>query len=342
MMRSWRVCPSEMTPRHRQGPSPEPPPLGLVSPPGQLPRDLSEKNRVERILGERPLCPAQLTSANRQGGEDAVPLHAARASSIDKGLSAVKLRPGLCLPLAGLLLGLMLAQPAAAASPQRLETFAERVAEAKLVALVSVAGSPEAGFVLTVERVFKGRVGARLVFPPPQTITLLEAGWNRVVIAFDDPTTLDFRANNIAWHVADDGRLDPEGFQPYPGLPHTLAAMFLYFGPPVTSTAPPTGSDKQVPLSMLAILGASLAATLLTWRRLSTASALATPGAPRWADDGTRTARPGPHCQPSRHRGVAATGQNTECPPYEPIVRSRRRPPVNTRPGHDRALDRVE
>jgi hypothetical protein len=37
------------------------------------------------------------------------------------------------------------------------------------------------------------------------------------VIAFSDPTTDDFRAPGVAWHVTDDGQIDPERYQQSPG-----------------------------------------------------------------------------------------------------------------------------
>jgi hypothetical protein len=173
--------------------------------------------------------------------------------------------------VAGLLLLLVVAQPVAAATPQTPLTFAQRIAQAKLVALVSVSGSPQAGYVLTVEQVFKGQAPSRLVYPPPQlqAAVAVEPGWTRVVIAFDNPTTLDFRANNIAWHVGPDGRIDPEHFQQFQGLPPTLAAMFAYFGLPATSTERPEPRDGPAPLSMLFVLLASVIAAVLTWRRVS-------------------------------------------------------------------------
>jgi hypothetical protein len=128
-----------------------------------------------------------------------------------------------------MILALVLANPLAAASSQQPVTFAQRVAEAKLIALVAVTGDSNTGFVLTVEQVLKGQAGAQLVYPGPQFVTALESGWTEVVIAFDDPSTLDFRAGTTVWHVASDGRIDPEGYQQFP-------AMLAYFAPPATST----------------------------------------------------------------------------------------------------------
>lgn len=167
-----------------------------------------------------------------------------------------------------MILVLGLASPLAAASSQQPVTFAQRVAEAKLIALVSVSGDANSGFVLKVEKVLKGQTGAQLVYPGPQLITALEPGWNEVVIAFDDPTTLDFRAGTTVWHVAADGRIDPEGYQQFPGLPPTLTAMLAYFAPPATSTEDTSsrqGSSFPLAPALLAI-SVSLA---VAWRLVS-------------------------------------------------------------------------
>jgi hypothetical protein len=164
-----------------------------------------------------------------------------------------------------MILALVLASPLAAVSSQQPVTFAQCIAEAKLVALVSVAGDSNSGFIVTVEKVLKGQAGVQLVYPGPQLITALEPGWTEVVIAFDDPTTLDFRAGTTVWHVASDGRVDPEGYQQFPGLPPTLTAMLAYFAPPATSTEDtPSRQGSGFPLApaLLAISG-SLA---VVWR----------------------------------------------------------------------------
>jgi hypothetical protein len=94
-------------------------------------------------------------------------------------LADVKLRLNLHVAASTLLLGFVLAQPAAAASPVTPQTFAQRVAAAKLVVLVGVEDTPATGYVLTVEQVFKGQVGPRLIYRPPQNVTALEPGWSR-------------------------------------------------------------------------------------------------------------------------------------------------------------------
>lgn len=181
----------------------------------------------------------------------------------------MKLRLNLVVVATSLLLGVVLAQPVAAATPVTPQTFAQRVAEAKLVALAGVDGTPESGYVLTIEKVLKGHAGPRIVYPPPQHVTALEPGWGRVLIAFDDPTLLDFRAGNTTWHVTANGRIDPEHYQPYPGLPTTVAELLRYFGPPATSTSSlptqPTGRD---PLGAGLVFAVSLAVGWLAWRHI--------------------------------------------------------------------------
>lgn len=166
-----------------------------------------------------------------------------------------------------MLLGLVVALPVEATGPGTQQSFAERVAEAKLVALVRVQGTPATGFVLTVDRIFKGQAGPRLVYPPPQPITALEPGWTRVVIAFDNPTELDFRAGNIVWHVAPDGQIDPEGFQRFPGLPPTLAAMIAYFGVPETSTDPRNNPAGPHWPGVVLVIALSYVGGMLAFRR---------------------------------------------------------------------------
>jgi hypothetical protein len=108
------------------------------------------------------------------------------------------------------------------------QTFAQIVGKAKVV-VARIDIGPDGGVTLDVERVLKGPAVARLVFPPTDIGPPLE-GWKRAVVAFTDPATIDFRAPTIAWHVAYDGTIDPEGYQQYPGLPRTLDAMLLAFG----------------------------------------------------------------------------------------------------------------
>ena len=146
------------------------------------------------------------------------------------------MRPLLRGAIASALIMLVLAPAAVANSPSHT-TFANVVAGSKLIVLAKVEHRSDGAYTFHVERVLKGTAPAELVYPP-----LLETPplgtWSRVVIAFAHPENDDFRAPTIAWHVARDGSIDPEGFQRYPGLPMTLAAMLRYFELPATDTAP--------------------------------------------------------------------------------------------------------
>jgi hypothetical protein len=119
--------------------------------------------------------------------------------------------------------------PVAADGGAPAPTFAQIVGKAKLVVVARIDIGPDGGVTLDVERVLKGTAVARLVFPPTDIAPPLD-DWKRAIIAFTDPATIDFRAPTIAWHVADDGTVDPEGYQQYPGLPRTLDAMLVAFG----------------------------------------------------------------------------------------------------------------
>jgi hypothetical protein len=136
--------------------------------------------------------------------------------------------------------------PVAADSGASEQTFAQIVREAKLVVVARIDIGPDGGVTLDVERVLKGTAGARLVFPPTDIGPPLD-DWKRAVVAFTDPATIDFRAPTIAWHVADDGTIDPEGFQQYPGLPRTLDAMLLAFGQDATEPASAPGAALPSP-----------------------------------------------------------------------------------------------
>ncbi len=105
------------------------------------------------------------------------------------------------------------------------------------------------------------------IYPAPQWISALQPGWARVVVAFDNPDELDFRAGNIVWHVTSDGRIDPEHFQSFPGLPPTLAAMFAYFGVPASSTSPAGQPARTEPSLRGLVIAWSLAGGMLIWRR---------------------------------------------------------------------------
>jgi hypothetical protein len=119
--------------------------------------------------------------------------------------------------------------PAAADHHPAPQTFADIVRDSQLIVVARIGFGPEGGVVLTVERVLKGAPTERLAYPPTAEAPPFD-DWDRAVVAFKDPITIDFRAPTIAWHVADDGTIDPEGFQRFPGLPGTLEAMVVAFG----------------------------------------------------------------------------------------------------------------
>ena len=138
----------------------------------------------------------------------------------------------------------------------------------KLIVVARVTIGPAGGIVLDVERTLKGNAVKRLAFAPTDTSAL--GKWNRAIVAFTDPTTIDFRAPTIAWHVADDGTIDPEGFQQFPGLPTTLDAMLVAFGqdvtePPATSDGiSPTTAEPSPVSGSQAVLPAILAGAAIT------------------------------------------------------------------------------
>jgi hypothetical protein len=171
--------------------------------------------------------------------------------------------------------------PVGADSGARAQTFAQIVGKANLVVVVRIAIGPDGGVALDVERVLKGTAAARLVFPPTDIGPPIE-DWKRAIVAFADPATIDFRAPTIAWHVADDGTIDPEGFQRYPGLPRTLDAVLVAFGQdaiesasaPVAAQPAPQAPGPDDPPAVLPVIVAGAAATGLAalilfarWRR---------------------------------------------------------------------------
>lgn len=143
-----------------------------------------------------------------------------------------------------------------AASATTPETFTHRIARAKLVVLANVRQGRYT-VVLDVERVLKGRAGARLVFPNGAG-SPLETGWRRVVLAMDQPNTFDYRGGATAWHVSPTGQIDAEGFQPFPGRPATVQAMLAYFhvAAPDTSTISAPAPPTDVPLWFDLVVGA--------------------------------------------------------------------------------------
>ena len=130
--------------------------------------------------------------------------------------------------------------PVRASSSQPPTTFADVVSQSKLIVLVAIRHPSAGGWIFTVEEVFKGEAPPTMTFPPLDTAPPLD-GWARAVIAFHDPTSLDFRVPTYAWHVTADGRLDPERFQQVPGVPQTLGELEGYFGLPATDTSPDSG-----------------------------------------------------------------------------------------------------
>ncbi len=109
------------------------------------------------------------------------------------------------------------------------ETFADLVARCPLIVLADVEHPGDGAFVLHVTESFKGAVGPELRYQDePQAA--VQAGWTKAIVAFSDPGTIDVRAPTIAWHVTDDGTVDPEGWQQYPGIPGTLADWEAAFG----------------------------------------------------------------------------------------------------------------
>lgn len=128
-------------------------------------------------------------------------------------------------------------------------TFADVVARSELVVLVTVHHQRGHGYTLDVEEVLKGHAAGELRFPSVDIGSPID-DWPRAVIAFSDPSVLDFRAPTIAWHVAPDGTIDPERYQQYPGVPQTLDAMLAWF----EATASPDTRSASTP-APLASLG---------------------------------------------------------------------------------------
>ena len=177
------------------------------------------------------------------------------------------LRFGAPVTLLAILTALMLPATALAASSQSPRTFAEVVAGMQLIVVADVDGSPEAGVTYTVETVLKGSGPPELQFAAPDLQSAVQPGWTRVVIAFSNPTTDDFRAPTIAWHVAADGAIDPEGYQQYVGLPGTLPAMLSFFGLPSSTgpSAPPTASTGPSPTPAVTVAPAAAADVPSSW-----------------------------------------------------------------------------
>ncbi len=126
------------------------------------------------------------------------------------------------------------------------ETFDQLVERSSLIVVATIHRRSDGGLTLGVETVLKGTAATELSFPPTDIAPPIET-WSRAVIAFSDASTIDFRAPTIAWHVAADGRIDPEGYQPFAGLPPTLDALLAAFGARgAASGASPSGADTTV------------------------------------------------------------------------------------------------
>ena len=179
--------------------------------------------------------------------------------------------------IAGVVVG-SLAGPVFADQGPSAQTFSEIVNQAKLIVVARINIDLGGGVTLDVERVLKGTAVARLVFPPTDIGPPLD-DWKRAIVAFTDPATIDFRAPTIAWHVADDGTIDPEGFQQHPGLPRTLDAMLLAFGQDAiesasaldgtlpTPQAPRPDDPPALPVVIAGAAATGLAALILLARR---------------------------------------------------------------------------
>jgi hypothetical protein len=153
-------------------------------------------------------------------------------------------RDGVVRSIGAALLLLAAATPAAADHGGNPLTFDGVVGQSRLIVVARISFGPDGSMILDVERVLKGVSPARLTYPSTAEAPPLE-GWQRAVVAFHDPVTIDFRAPTIAWHVADDGTIDPEGFQQHPGLPRTLDAMVRAFGLDPTEGSPVADPPAQ-------------------------------------------------------------------------------------------------
>ncbi len=148
--------------------------------------------------------------------------------------------------LAAMLL-LTAAAPTTANSGPSTTTFADVVARSRLVVLADVVRRPAGGITLDVARVLKGRAGRVLRFAPTLQ-SAVQPGWARAVVAFTDPTTLDFRAQTIAWHVTAAGVVDP----PPSVLPSRDAGIVWALDPYGRQGFPPRGPAEKLPIDVVA------------------------------------------------------------------------------------------
>ena len=197
------------------------------------------------------------------------------------------LRQSRAVPGLGFLSVLLLfvASPVRAASGPSPGSFEQLISGMQLIVVAKVSGSPSTGFTYSVERVLKGGSAPSPMVLPPDAQAAVQSGWQEVVIAFADPSTDDFRAPTVAWHVAGDGTIDPERYQQYPGLPPTLEAMLAYFGinpsatdlltsspgvatpsPTVASSQPSVDSGPDMPaLAAVLVAVITIAAIVVYW-----------------------------------------------------------------------------
>ena len=160
------------------------------------------------------------------------------------------------LNLVGLVLIAAVASPSAvgANSPNSGPTFDRIVAQAQLITLADVLNVRTNGAdTLRVEHIYKGSSGSTLTFGPSLEAVVLEPN-TRILIAQDDPRSLDFRGTTV-WVVASDGGLSDAGIT---GQPAKLAGFNAIFDLPPTDATPPgqarTGGQSAALLVLLASL----------------------------------------------------------------------------------------
>lgn len=160
---------------------------------------------------------------------------------------------GLALVAASLAVG----PPLHAATTGPRPPFPVMVADATLVVVARIA-LEEARITVLVERVLAGTgpSSGRLVFEDPTDPPHLVDG-AAAIIAFADPGSIEASAPTIAWHVSDDGFIDPDGLASADGLPPTLAAMYTYFGVPMApERAGGDGDHSEILLPFVLVLAA--------------------------------------------------------------------------------------
>lgn len=132
------------------------------------------------------------------------------------------------------------------------------VARARLVVVGTTKLEPGGGVTVVIERVLAG-VGPSsgvLHFEGDDPPELVDGG--EAVIAFSNPATIDADAPTVAWEVSRDGYVDPDGLARVQDVPPTLAAMYTWFGQPMTAprTAGGAGAtldDVLVPILLVLV-----------------------------------------------------------------------------------------